>query len=125
MMNDEEAEPQGEFGEVISEYSQAQAIDDGILTDFGKMIALNFRIIMTNGILADLNKVLLIHAVINATNILSMMPTVDMVIFKADIKKPYTEDEGRTAVLGLDGLTKKVYVKKEGCSLTFMLADEY
>jgi len=68
------------------------------------MIALNFRVVMTNGILADLNKHQLIHAVIVATNVLSMMPTVDMVIFKADIKKPYIEDEGRTAVMGLDGL---------------------
>ena len=125
MVNDEEAEPQGDFGEVISEYSQAQAIDDGLLTDFGKMIALNFRIVMTNGVLADLNKVTLIKAVIVATNILSMMPSVDMVIFKADLKKPHVEDEGRTAVMGLDGLLKKVYVKKDGCSVTFMLAEEY
>jgi hypothetical protein len=123
--NEEQAEPKGEFGEVISEYSQAQALADGFLTDFGRMIALNFHVVMTCGILDHLNKVSLVQAVINATNILSMMPSVDMVIFKADIKKPYVEDGGRTAILGLEGLVTKIYVKKDGETLTFMEADEY
>lgn len=121
----QQAEPQSDFGEVISEYTQAQALADGFLTDIGRMVSLNFRVLMTDGILADLNKIHLVQVVINATNILSMMPSVDMVIFKTDIKKPYVEDEGRTAILGLDGLVKKIYVKKDGNTVTFMEADEY
>lgn len=120
----EDPKPEDLFGEVISCYSQQQAIEDGFLEDLGRLSALNFRVIATGGFM-ELDKRLIVHALIISLNVFSTMPSVDMIVFKSDIKTPQLEDEHRTAIMNLDGTPKKLYVKKDGCSLTFMLAEEY
>lgn len=123
-----ETEPDDFFGEVISCYTLEEAIEDGLHIDFGYLFygsPSGIRIIMTSGVLAELNKNQLIHALIKTLNGLTARRTVDMVVFKTKPVQIRLDDEERTYITHIDGLKKKVYAKKDGQVITIMLAEEY
>ena len=111
------------FGEVISKYTLEDAIEDGTHVDFGNLVKTGYRIIVTTGVLSELNKHQLLHAVIKTLNGLS--PTTDMIVFRTEPTEPYKEDEGRTLMTHIDGLKKKLYAKNDAGTVTVMLAEEY
>jgi hypothetical protein len=115
--------PESPFGEVISRYTLEDAIEDGTHVDFGNLVKTGYRIIVTTGVLSELNKHQLLHAVIKTLNCLS--PTTDMIVFRTEPTEPYKEDEGRTLITSIDGLEKKVYAKNDVDIVTIMLAEEY
>jgi|GEM_PF-5788742 len=86
--------PESPFGEVISRYTLEDAIEDGTHVDFGNLVKTGYRIIVTTGVLSELNKHQLLHVVIKTLNGLS--PTTDMMVFRTEPTEPYTEDEGKT-----------------------------
>ena len=113
------------FGKVISTYTLEQAIEDGVLIDFGNIERLTFRIIMTSGIVADLNKHQLLHVLVRTLNTLEVGSKPDMVMFKTEPVKQHLEYEGRTLITSLEGLEKQVYAKLDGTILTIMLSSDY
>ena len=119
----EQDNPESPFGEVISRYTLEDAIEDGTHVDFGNLVKTGYRIIVTTGVLSELNKHQLLHAVIKTLNGLS--PTTDMIVFKTEPVKPHLEDQGRTLITSMDGLKKKVYAKNDVGIVTIMLAEEY
>jgi len=119
------AEKNGFFGEVISSYTLEQAVEDGVLIDFGNIKRLTFRIIMTRGIVADLTKHQLLHVLVRSLNILEFGSKPDMIVFKIEPVKKHLEDEGRTLITHLEGLEKQVYAKLDGTILTIMLSSDY
>ena len=119
------AEKNGFFGEVISSYTLEQAVEDGVLIDFGNIERLTFRIIMTRGIIADLSKHPLLHVLVKPLNILEVGSKPDMIVFKTESVKQHLEDEGRTLITHLEGLEKQVYAKLDGTVLTIMLSTDY
>ncbi len=56
--------PETLFREVISRYTLEDAIEDGTYVDFGNLVKTGYRIIVTTGVLSELNKHQLPHAVI-------------------------------------------------------------
>jgi hypothetical protein len=115
--------PESPFGEVISRYTLEDAIEDGTHVDFGNLVKTGYRVIVTTGVLSELNKHQLLHVVIKTLNGLS--PTTDMIVFRTELTEPYTEDEGRTLITSIDGLKKKVYARNDARTVTIMLAEEY
>jgi len=114
------------FGEVVFSYTLEQAVEDGVLVDFGALepLSLRRRIVMTSGILAEVNARQLLQIFIRALN--RIKGITDMIVFhpKGERVEAY-EDKGRTFIATIDGLAKKCYAKKDGNVVTFMLAEEY
>lgn len=122
-LQEELEKTQSPFGEVIYSYTVEQAIENGTHVDFGNLEKHGYRIIMTTGLLGELNKYQLIHALIKTLN--GLTPKTDMIVFQTEPTEDHKEDEGRTLITKIDGLEKKVHAKNDNGVVTIFLAEEY
>lgn len=98
-----EATPEGDefFGEVISFYSKEQAVEDGVLIDFGKFQSRG--VVFTPNLIGSLEKTELLTLLLKG---------LAMKFERPDLR-----------VETING--KKVYVDWNGQDLTFMLPEDY
>ena len=117
------------FGEVISKYTEEQAIEDGIKADlgwfpFGKGLV---RITATTGFISTMNSLQTMHILLKTlNNIQAKYP--NMIVFQQGEGGDRREDENRTLITHMV-IAKKVYAILDDHGshyvLTFMLAEEY
>ena len=117
------------FGEVISEYTLEQAIEDGFHADFGFMRTSYglLRIVATTNFLKNTTNLQALSIFFKALKDLRAVKP-DMIVFEEDGEE-HTEDQERTLITSCAGLTEKVYAKLDNYGnhyvLTLLLASDY
>lgn len=117
------------FGEVISKYTEKQAIEDGIKADLG-LIHFSFgnvRVTATTGFISEVKTLQAMHILLRTVE--NIHPkTPNMIVFQQGEGEDRREDDRRTLITHMV-IDKKVYVKLDDHGshyvLTFMLAEEY
>jgi hypothetical protein len=99
----EEGPEDNVFGEIISVYSKEQAIEDGVLQDYGRL--LNRNIVLTSNFTSSLEKEEVIFALVNGLN------------------EALKFNGLQTKKMSVNG--KEFFLNDNGLDLTFMLPEDY